>query len=330
MNLLDATGRVTHAALLRHLGTLAQRAGREEATSENRGSAAGPHAVLSFATLPEAADCPTSSPLRSVSENAKALSEDTELLRRIFDTSDLAASGFPSASHINAQTKDSVTVRLRSLLEEVRLDRSEREAGKLQYRKPLKPLCASAIFPQKETALLRRDEAEREYKQLFDAFSRAGNSIAPELKASSSLWLDAFDTLWLTFGHAVPALTEGDAEPDVSLYDHSHVSAALAAALWRWGCERIEAGEETRESFAASLDDQTILEKKSLLFIQGDFFGIQNFIFSGHEKTNGKMAKILRGRSFYVLFSRRRVRFGFSRRSTFPRPHNSRTRRGSS
>lgn len=304
MNLLDATNRVTHASLLRHLRLLAQRAGLE-AASDAGGRASTPHAALSFAALPEAADCPTSSCLPSESDSVKTLFEGQELLRRIFETADAAAAGFSHASPTNTRTKpsrreDVITVRLRSLLEEVRLDRREREAGALHYRKPLVPLSASSIFPQKETSLLRRDEAEREYKRLFDAFSRAGEAIAPELKSSGSLWLDAFDTLWLTFGHAVPALTEGDAEPDVSLYDHSRTSAALAAALWRWGLDRIEAGEETRESFAASFDDRTIREKESLLFIQGDFFGIQNFIFSGHEKTNGKMAKILRGRSFYV------------------------------
>lgn len=298
MNLLDTTGRVTHAALLRHLDVLAQRAAGKAAASPTSGSPAGAHAALAFAAFPET--CPHTHVQCADSETAKALSEDTELLGRIFETADKAASGFPPVGSKPSCKEDGLTIRLRSLLEEVRLDRSEREAGTLQYRKPLKPLSASAIFPQKETTLLRRDETEREYKQLFEAFSRAGNSIAPELKASSSLWLDAFDTLWLTFGQAVPALTEGDAEPDVSLYDHSHVSAALAATLWRWGLEQIKAGEETHEDFAASFDDQTILEKDSLLFIQGDFFGIQNFIFSGHEKTNGKMAKILRGRSFYV------------------------------
>ena len=298
MNLLDTTGRVTHAALLRHLDVLVQRAAGKAAASPTSGSPAGAHAALAFAAFPET--CPHTHVQCADSETAKALSEDTELLGRIFEAADKAASGFPPVGSKPSCKEDGLTIRLRSLLEEVRLDRSEREAGTLQYRKPLKPLSASAIFPQKETTLLRRDETEREYKQLFEAFSRAGNSIAPELKASSSLWLDAFDTLWLTFGQAVPALTEGDAEPDVSLYDHSHVSAALAATLWRWGLEQIKAGEETHEDFAASFDDQTILEKDSLLFIQGDFFGIQNFIFSGHEKTNGKMAKILRGRSFYV------------------------------
>ena len=298
MNLLDTTGRVTHAALLRHLDVLAQRAAGKAAASPTSGSPAGAHAALAFAAFPET--CPHTHVQCADSETAKALSEDTELLGRIFETADKAASGFPPVGSKPSCKEDGLTIRLRSLLEEVRLDRSEREAGTLQYRKPLKPLSASTIFPQKETTLLRRDETEREYKQLFEAFSRAGNSIAPELKASSSLWLDAFDTLWLTFGQAVPALTEGDAEPDVSLYDHSHVSAALAATLWRWGLEQIKAGEETHEDFAVSFDDQTILEKDSLVFIQGDFFGIQNFIFSGHEKTNGKMAKILRGRSFYV------------------------------
>ncbi len=41
-------------------------------------------------------------------------------------------------------------------------------------------------------------------------------------------------------------------------------------------------------------------EEKNTLLIQGDFFGIQNFIFAMGSETNKHAAKLLRGRSFYV------------------------------
>lgn len=65
----------------------------------------------------------------------------------------------------------------------------------------------------------------------------------------------------------------------VSLYDHSKTTAALATALWL----RRDAGDAPE-----------------ILLIQGDFFGIQNFIFASGSDTNRHAAKILRGRSFHV------------------------------
>lgn len=80
------------------------------------------------------------------------------------------------------------------------------------------------------------------------------------------------------------------------LYDHGKVSAALAAALWRWHREK---GLETEAAIEA-LKNGTDDGERKLLFIQGDFTGIQDFIFTSGANTNRQAAKILRGRSFYV------------------------------
>ena len=49
-----------------------------------------------------------------------------------------------------------------------------------------------------------------------------------------------------------------------------------------------------------ALADQEVNEEEPFLLIQGDFFGIQDFIFSGGSASNKGAARILRGRSFQV------------------------------
>ena len=113
------------------------------------------------------------------------------------------------------------------------------------------------------------------------------------------MWLDHFDTAWMTFTHAIPAATAFGTKPEVSLYDHSKTTAALATALWRWH----EAEGKTDKVAAQELakgnrGDDVHVDK--LLLIQGDFFGIQDFIFADGSQTNKAAAKLLRGRSFQV------------------------------
>ena len=49
-----------------------------------------------------------------------------------------------------------------------------------------------------------------------------------------------------------------------------------------------------------ALADNLASKEEPLLLVQGDFFGIQDFIFSGGRESNKGAAKILRGRSFQV------------------------------
>jgi CRISPR-associated protein Csm1 len=95
----------------------------------------------------------------------------------------------------------------------------------------------------------------------------------------------------------------------VALYDHSKTTAALAVALWRYHADQKDHDPEAiREQLRAQWDrerESDPLAKKAwedekFLLIQGDFFGIQDFIFATGGQTQKKAAKLLRGRSFYV------------------------------
>lgn len=228
-------------------------------------------------------------------------------LQWIVKTADCAASGFeredalPEEIVSDGVRHDYITTRQWSLFEEIRLDRKD-TASPIRFRKPLRPLSVEALFPKTDIEPAQRAEGRKEYASLWRDFVAAGRDIPSSLRTSWPLWLDAFESLWLTFTHAIPSATAFGAKPDVSLFDHSKCTAALATALWRWYHDQAaEKGVPLDEAAALeSMQNRSVRQEETLLLIQGDFFGIQNFIFSGHEKTNGKMAKILRGRSFYV------------------------------
>ena len=232
-------------------------------------------------------------------------------LQWVIATADRVASGFERdefAKYNNAKDENEEAktgrnhyqARQLSLFEQIRLGEKQEKftAKDLKWRYPLKALSPAAIFPQ-----LREDcepgedgAAQAQYKALWNDFLEALKSIPTSHRSNWSLWLDHFDTAWLTFTQAIPAATAFGTKPEVSLYDHSKTTAALATALWRWH----EAEQQTDASAAAKLKDRSDWDTQKFLLIQGDFFGIQDFIFAEGSQTNKAAAKLLRGRSFQV------------------------------
>ncbi|OAQ15413.1 CRISPR-associated protein Csm1 [Bibersteinia trehalosi Y31] len=145
----------------------------------------------------------------------------------------------------------------------------DKEVGK-SYSYPLQVVNASTIFPN--------DKKEGNKKALFKAFMEAVNRIPKTHQKNPELWLDHFDTACQIYLGNMPS----DYAKDISFYDYHKSVTALATALYAW---------------EKSLDK---VENNEFCLIQGDFFGIQDFIFSGGSETNKKAAKLLRGRSFQV------------------------------
>ncbi len=143
---------------------------------------------------------------------------------------------------------------------------NDQPAGNDKLHYPRAPLNPHSIFPGSDVAS----------PDLWQAFLAGLQQIPQAHRNHWPLWLDHFDTLWQSVAHAVPSTHNAD----VYLYDHSNTTAALATAL----CLRRDASDDDKE----------------ILLIQGDFFGIQNFIFAAGSATNRRAAKILRGRSFHV------------------------------
>ena len=88
------------------------------------------------------------------------------------------------------------------------------------------------MFPVAAEHCEREDnrQAQAEYRALGDGFKPAITRIPEAHRASLPLWLDHFDSLWQTYTHAIPSATAGNVKPEVSLYDHSRTTAALADA----------------------------------------------------------------------------------------------------
>lgn len=224
-------------------------------------------------------------------------------LQWIIATSDRVASGFERdefETYNKAEDKNHYQARLLSLLEQIDKNRIV-SAKDLKWRYPLKALSPTAIFPQLREVCEPGDDgpAQAQYKALWNDFLDALKSIPTSHRGNWSLWLDHFDTAWMTFTHAIPAATAFGTKPEVSLYDHSKTTAALATALWRW--HEVEGKTDTlaaRELAKGNRGGDVHIDK--LLLIQGDFFGIQDFIFADGSQTNKAAAKLLRGRSFQV------------------------------
>jgi CRISPR-associated protein Csm1 len=229
-------------------------------------------------------------------------------LQWIIATADRVSSGFDreefeqynEAEEGTATGKNHYTARQLPLFEQIRLGDDKNTPPQLYaYRYPLKPLSPNSIFPVKASACEGNDDkaAQKEYHDLWLGFVDALTLMPTSHRNNWSLWLDHFETLWGVYTQAIPSATAFNIRPDVSLYDHSRVAAAMATALWRYHHERKETDAVTAKELKAQ---EKSWEDKKFLLVQGDFFGIQDFIFASGGETNKRAAKLLRGRSFYV------------------------------
>jgi CRISPR-associated protein Csm1 len=235
-------------------------------------------------------------------------------LQWIIATGDRLASGFErdefdsynAANEETATKKNHYTARQLSLLEQIRIDSGRGE--RTNWRYPLKPLSPESIFPQAAIDYEHDDQrrAQDEYLALWKDFIAGLGQIPSSHRRQLPLWLDHFENCWSVFTHAIPAATAFNVKPEVSLYDHSKAVAALAVALWRWHYDEGGAkdGDELRAMWdrerQSAEEARAAWETKKFLLVQGDFFGIQDFIFAAGGETNRQAAKLLRGRSFYV------------------------------
>ncbi len=158
------------------------------------------------------------------------------------------------------------------------------------YRYPLKELSPVNIFPfdTPEIREIDNDQASTDYTNLFSSFETALENL--EHKQNIPLWFEHFDSLFMIYSSHIPAATVGYVVPDVSLYDHCRTTSALASALYHYH----------KETDTMSVEAIKDYEPQKFLLINGDFYGIQDFIFTEGGGTGKASAKLLRGRSFYV------------------------------
>lgn len=238
--------------------------------------------------------------------NAAAMHhKPTTFLQWIIATADRVASGFDREEfeHYNQAEEGTITgknhytARQLTLFEQIH--KIDLDKQQFVYRYPLKPLSPCNIFPVEAGDYEHndKDKAQQEYLELWNGYTQALQKIPRSHRNNWPLWLDHFETAWGVYTHAIPSATAFNVRPDVSLYDHSRVTAALATALWRFHHEKNQIDDNARKQLSNQAESW---QEKKFLLIQGDFFGIQDFIFASGGETNKRAAKLLRGRSFYV------------------------------
>jgi len=324
--------RVAIAAYLHDLGKLAQRAeighgGRLDASKAiycplYAGRYTHVHAAytaLAWDALEEARDhfpdlrTGDQSPFQSLGQNEAGSFPDSIVnacashhrpetrLQWIIATADRIASGFERNDFDDYNAADDrpnfKRARLLSLFEQ--LHRAPATAGDLKLRLPLSSFGPQALLPvpaqQAEPAT--DSDAVAQYRVLWQMLTDGLRRIPRGHRNDLALWLDHFDSLWLTVSHAIPSATAGNVMPDVSLYDHSRTTAALAVALFGW-----------LESLGVSDDEQRTLlrdrgdgwDRPAFRLILGDLSGIQEFLLASGGGARKREAKLLRGRSFAV------------------------------
>lgn len=225
-------------------------------------------------------------------------------------SADRIASGFERDEFEDGYNKardraDYKTTRMLVALEEYQGLKAGRVAApneaQLKWRYPLRALSPSALMPI-HAQLPDAATAVSEYRRLWDllippAGGNGGVGLIPKSHRQNwALWLDHFDSLWQIAAHAIPSATAGATRPDVSLYDHSRTTAALATAIWRYHHDR---GDDL-EACAKAQSKREDWDDSKFLLVQADFAGIQDFIFGGNATVQKKAARLLRGRSAMV------------------------------
>ncbi|MFP4048973.1 MAG: type III-A CRISPR-associated protein Cas10/Csm1, partial [Desulfovermiculus sp.] len=170
--------------------------------------------------------------------------------------------------------------RLNAIQDEVQLLNHEfQDPG--QWFVPLKPLSMNKgnLFPVQES----RGEA-KDYAPLYEQFLERLRQVPTD--QGFAHYLACLIRVLEDFTWCIPSATY-KALPDISLFDHSLCSAAVAQALTQYHQDvggKPESGPD---------------ESKFLL-IGGDLSGIQSFIFNVSESKAKGAGKLYRARSFYL------------------------------
>lgn len=224
-------------------------------------------------------------------------------LQYIIAIADRVSSGwdraaFEAEAEQQIPARDYQKTRLSAIFQRLRL---ENEAGqpatpKSDYYYSLSGLSPQTIFPvrRSESAKETQESKVEDYAELFQGFQQ-GLATLSHRQENLELWFEHFDSLMLIYTGAIPSARAGKIkDPDVSLYDHARTTAALATAIYLYH-------QQTESLTLKAIDNW---DDKKFLIINGDFYGIQNFICSDAGDTRRYRSKILRGRSFAVsMFS---------------------------
>jgi CRISPR-associated protein Csm1 len=184
--------------------------------------------------------------------------------------------------------------RLLSPFSRLYIGKSAKDAKLEDFFYEIDELIPENIFPKSLKELdsnnLQNDKSSHKYLKLWDKFKADFDLL--DFNQS----LDNFNNFYQSLLYILERYTSFipsssyHTVADISLLDHSKVTAAIATALYKF--------QENSNIF-----DETSIknrEENKYLMVQGDFTGIQKFIFDRYGKSNKFAAKILRAKSLFV------------------------------
>ncbi len=162
-------------------------------------------------------------------------------------------------------------------------------AGQEKFYFPLEPLALreDVIFAREEP-IKPDSDVWKAYEALWSAFCNEAKSLKDQ---PLEVYPEAMQALMQRYAWCIPS-AYFNAIPDVSLYDHSRMTAALAVCLQNVPDEKVDVIYNAWRSG----DEQELNESVALL-VGGDISGVQDFIYTISSKG---AARMLRGRSFYL------------------------------
>lgn len=175
--------------------------------------------------------------------------------------------------------------------------------GTNRYYYELLPLDVEKLFPVTR-GKIESDTYENLVKGFEEDIQRTSDFSSPT-KLFGDLFLETIFHLCYKYFWAAPAQTpKAGYEPDVSLFDHVKITAALGICLY----DDIQAGiitDNEIEEICRKLknfsfnppEDDPLLSKNLFFLLNGDLSGIQDFVFNIPSKG---AAKSLKGRSLYL------------------------------
>lgn len=175
--------------------------------------------------------------------------------------------------------------RLASIFSEINIS-GKKESRQVGKNKP-KYLKLKKLSPENSfTADLDKASATR-YEDLYNEFGSELKKLEGITKFN--LFYNALYSIFENTLNGVPcdaSLTEGD----VSLFDHLSTTSAIAACLYQY------------HSAAGDFSEKSVTDDNAPKFklFYGDLSGIQKFIFNIKSRNPKKLAKTLRGRSYFL------------------------------
>ncbi|MBC7333427.1 MAG: type III-A CRISPR-associated protein Cas10/Csm1 [Actinobacteria bacterium] len=175
------------------------------------------------------------------------------------------------------------TTRLVSIFSEINLTGRVKSKDSFVYSlNPLKEYDDS-IFPMKKTDV--QEDLTVEYSRLWDAFEKEIEKITSQ---NIDLYIQHLYYVLQKYTWCIPSSTVDF--PDISLYDHSVTTAAIASSLYLF------------HKYTGTLKESCIRDRTTskFLMVSGDLSGIQNYIYNIYGSDSRGASKALRCRSLYL------------------------------